>query len=233
MIPLGYSKIADYLDCPRKFHDKYVVPTNYDHESDKNSPALVKGNVMHESLEHYIKAVQAGREPKKLVAGAANAQKIVHTILDTYPIVEAEKQLSLDSNWNEVLCNDWWKPLNPKDEVYLRAKFDVVARDGDKATLLDWKSGKIREYQESDHGQLKLSATMIFSTDDTINEISSSYMFLEHKKTVTVKYFREDLEKMRRPFDEICSTINTTEHFDEKPSSSCRWCKSISCPLRK
>jgi CRISPR/Cas system-associated exonuclease Cas4 (RecB family) len=232
MIPLGYSKIADYLDCPRKFHDKYVVPSNYDHDADKNSPILTRGKELHASVEMYIRSRLENKYPKPLVQEAANAKGIVDRILDNYEYVQPEQRVAIDENWENIPITEFWKEKT-NQKTYMRAVYDIVAIEGDKALLCDVKTGKFRPYADSQHSQLKLSAAILMSVTPQVQSVKTAYLYIDHKKTVTVEFNRDQLEDIKQPFINIAKEINETEHFDEKPSSSCRWCKALSCPFRK
>lgn len=231
MTPLGFSKIALYLQCPRAFHDQYISK-EWDFQADANSPHLVRGTEVHKSAELYVIDKLAGIEPQPVTNEAKNVLKILDRIIDSYSFVSPEQRVAIDINWKQIPINVFWQSLDGR-ETYMRAVFDLIAVEGDKALLADFKTGKHRKYAESEHSQLKLSAAILFEMFPEVQNVQCSYLYVDHKQTENAFYTRDQLEDMKKPFDKIAKEINETEHFDEKVNQNCRWCKSLTCPMRK
>lgn len=227
-IALSFSRLSDYEACPLKFKQKYIDKSYPD---DSGNPAFAKGNALHKQMEDYTVWLTSDRsEP---------APKMTTTTQAAVPMLEGlykasngnifpEKQLAVDQEW--IACTWFDKP----DVVKYRAIIDcLVFLSETELLLIDWKSGKVRPYEDGPTSQLKLTAVVLFSLYPKIEKITSSYMFLEHKKTVKVDFYREELEEMRDNFDKAHEEVNLATDFPFKKNRYCNWCLSTDCPVKK
>ena len=67
--PRGWSRLSTVLQCPQKYAYKYLLsPEEGGGKQGGNSPALIKGSVIHLGLAHYyrrLQAVQQGEDPNQ------------------------------------------------------------------------------------------------------------------------------------------------------------------------
>jgi CRISPR/Cas system-associated exonuclease Cas4 (RecB family) len=229
-IPLSYSKISEYKSCPKLFYDKNVSK-DYDFEKDKKSVPLIKGNKYHEALENYVKQRQAGVTPVPLPDEIAAAGIMADRILGAYPTVVAEMSSSLDKNWQPQKIDNWWRVLDGSDP-YMRSKLDLTAIKGKKALLVDWKSGKFKDYSDSELSQLRMFAVVIMSMYPEIEEVETAYLYIEHQKKITETFYRKDYEALKRPFDEIAAEIYARVDFPATKNENCRWCSVNECQFK-
>lgn len=226
-IALSFSRLSDYEACPLKFKLKYITKEFPD---DSGNPAFVKGNEIHKQLENYINFLKGGTEPK-LNTHTQNAAPMLaklHKACDGN--IFAEKQIATNQEWDKC---DWFdKP----HIVKFRAIIDcLVFLDNETLLIIDFKSGKIREYEDGPTTQLKLTAAMLFSLYPKINKITSSYLFVEHKKTVKVDFQRDQLDELKSNFNDAHTIVNQDADFDYKKNQYCHWCAATSdqCPIKK
>lgn len=229
-IPLSYSKISEYKSCPKLFYDKNVTK-EYDFEKDKKSVPLIKGERYHTALENYVKQRQAGVTPVALPEEIAAAGILADKILESYPKVMAEMSSSLDSNWKPQKIDNWWRVLDGSDP-YMRSKLDLTAIKGDTALLVDWKSGKYRDYSDSELSQLRMFAVVIFSMYPEINTVETSYIYIEHKRKIREIFFRKDYEALKAPFDAIAKEIYERVEFPATKNENCKWCSVKECQFK-
>jgi CRISPR/Cas system-associated exonuclease Cas4 (RecB family) len=229
-IALSFSRLSDYEQCPLKFKQKYIDKSYPD---DSNNPAFAKGNALHKQMEDYVNWLRStDRNPEDKPIMTTVTQAAVPMVESLYDHCNGnlfpEKQLAVDQDW--FPC-DWYdKP----HKVKYRAIIDCMAFvNSEELLVIDWKSGKVRPYEDGPTTQLKLTAVILFNLYPKIQRITSSYMFLEHKKTVKKTFHREDLEAMQTPFDEAHLIINTVEEFPHKKNQYCNWCLSTDCPIKK
>jgi len=227
-IALSFSRISDYEQCPKKFESKYITKTYPD---DSNNIAFAKGNEIHSQLEKYIIFLKNNEQEPSLNTICKNVKPLLDNLYkacngNIYP----EKQIALDMNWEKC---DWFdKP----HIVKFRAIVDCLAFVNDETLMIiDFKSGKVRPYEEGETTQLKLTAAMLFSLYPNINNISSSYLFVEHKKTIKKDFSRDQYESLRKPFDDIYDIINQDGEFNYKKNKYCNWCLLTNehCPIKK
>lgn len=231
-IALSFSRLSDYEQCPLKFESKYIKKTYPD---DSNNPAFAKGKAIHKQLEDYVNFMRIGTDaenfPPTMGAHAKNAIGMIEKLYkvsngNIYP----EKQLAVDQNYRKC---DWFaKPT----VVKWRAIIDcLVFLDDETLLIIDWKSGKFREYEDGPTTQLKLTAVILFNLYPKINKITSSYMFVEHKRTVQVDFNRDQLVSMQEKFDDAYTTVNQDGDFLYKKNRYCNWCllDGSVCPVKK
>lgn len=222
---LSFSRLDTYLQCPRKFESMYVTK---DYPFENDSPALVKGKEIHSQLEDWMVAALKDSALPNLNAIAKNAVPIMTNILQNYTSISPENNLAI---------NDKWEPVGWFDkDVYYRAVVDLMAMKSDtEAVVIDYKTGKVRDYEAGDYAQLNLTAAMLFSIYPQLEVIKCYYLFVEHKKTSAVSFNRNTLESLRAPFDKIHNEINTTEFFDPKVNKYCRFCAipASRCELKR
>lgn len=228
-IALSYSRLSDFETCPLKFESKYIIK---DYPDDSDNPAFVKGNAIHKQVEDYINWMNSRN-------GEAPAMG-QHT-LDVVPMLEqiykasggqmhAEKQIAVDQDW--VKCDWFAKPSNVK----YRAIIDFMAFMSPEELLLgDIKSGKMREYEDGPTTQLRLTAAMCFNLFTRVKTITTAYFFVEHKKTVKVKFTRDQLADLMKPFDLRHKQVNEAKEFPFKKNKYCNWCDIPKgrCPVKK
>lgn len=226
LIALSYSRLSDYETCPLKFKQKYIDKSYPD---DSNNPAFVKGNAIHKQVEDFINFLNSddqdepsmGQHTKTVVPmlkklhNASNGQM--------FP----EKQIAVNQEWEK--CG-WFDP--PKVVKY-RAIIDFMVFLNPAVLILgDIKSGKLREYEDSPTSQLRLTAAMCFNLFPTVQKITTAYFFVEHDKTVKVKFTRDQLADLMAPFDEAHTQVNQEEEWPFKKNKYCHWCLSTDCPVK-
>lgn len=212
---LSFSRLDTYLQCPRKYESMYITK---DYPSQDDSPALISGKYVHSQLEEWMKAALKDKQLPNLNAIAKNAVPIMTNILENYTSISPENQLAV---------NDKWEPVGWFDkDVYYRAIVDLMALKSDsEAIVIDYKTGKVRDYEAGEYAQLNLTASMLFCIYPQLEVIKCYYLFVEHKKTCAVTFNRSTMERMREPFIRIHDEINSTEFFDPKVNKYCRWCQ--------
>ena len=140
----SYSRLKQYVDCPKSFHNKYVLEIE-----EPVSEALVLGKAVHAALERFLKAQQAGEKANMTECVAA-------------AVGEAALPISFDEALR--LC------LNPAihertfcyGPAVIETRFDVPLDDAGRYTLqgtidysetgladgsaylLDWKTNRVK-----------------------------------------------------------------------------------------
>lgn len=216
-IPLSWSRLSVYRQCPQQFEAKYITK-EYPDESD--NPAFEKGSRIHKQLEDYINWKKGkGKEPS-LCAEAKN----VLPIIDSYfkrinsQAISAEKQLALNHDWKA--CG-WFDNTSI---VKWRGIIDmIVLMRKNHLHLIDFKTGKVRPYAD-DRGQLHLTAAMLFELYPDVEQITTAYLFVEHKVTDQTTFHRKDHAKNKAAFDVEWLQVNEDKEFTAKKNQYCFWC---------
>ncbi len=217
-IALSYSRLSNYEQCPRQFQSKYITKTYPD---DSDNPYFIRGNKIHKQLDEYVKAMAMATETfsnfPDLSPEAANAVGIIESVYSNYTDIWSEQQIAVDENFNEI---SWFSKA-----AFYRVIYDLMAINGDKALLLDWKTGKVREYDDKPTGQLHLAAAICMAIKPEVDEVTTAYAFLEHKHTLAKTFYREDLPDMLEPFQKAYINVNDDKEFKPTVNKYCYFCK--------
>jgi hypothetical protein len=205
--PLSYSRVQCFKQCPAKFEHLYVNKDVVDEGSD----ATYYGTRVHESLEKYARSGNEG----ELTNETKQWKGLVDRILAKDGDKHYEFQMAIDPDC--VPC-DWFSP-----DVWLRGIADVLVVNGDKATVLDWKTGKVRE----DFTQMMVFACMVMYHFPEVNEVAGAFIWLKYDQISKAVYTRDALPAMWRQlstqFDKVQEAVDIGV-FPAKTSRLCGWC---------
>lgn len=197
----SYSGIKTYEGCPAAFKfsriDKLPSPSG---------PAAERGSMLHGQIEEVLK----GGLP------------FLHDdIAHLLPQLNELKAFGAKPE-HEFAINREWQPVKFKaDDVMLRGIIDVWVKNGSRAIISDWKSGKKRDYSD----QVKVYATVQFATEPDVEEIQPVIDFIDLKKSETYPIIRrDDFPKMKAELQGRIDAIESDKIFAPNPSQGCRWC---------
>lgn len=207
----SYTFLNTYDICPKQAFHRYVLK---DHPF-VGSDASKWGNVVHDALD---KRLSKGEPLPKEVAKYEFYAAAVEPLKP-----QTEMKLGIKRDGTPVPFFD--------DDVWLRGKADVAARQGSTAILLDWKTGKKRE----DPYELELQALMLQAAWPTVERITGHYVWLQDGvvgKAHDVSNTGETLQCLQEKADEI-------EHghkmgvWPTKAGPLCGWCPVLSCEFNR
>lgn len=201
----SYSALKLFENCPKRYYHQRIARE----VTDEKGEASLHGERVHKSLENNL----LGKEelPVELQEFTPVCDKLKESKGELTP----EKKLALDA---DLRPSHWFAK-----ETWLRAQIDVLVVDNDKATVIDWKTGKRRP----DAFQLEFSAMMVFTHQPTINEINAGFFWIPDKKLDPYKYKREEYDRL---LNNVLSKINRVEEaldhnvWPAKPSGLCNYC---------
>lgn len=213
-IALSHSRLSTYKQCPNKFKLQFLDKAFPD---DSDNPHFARGNRIHDQLDRYITWLNANQETNKpgLANEAMNAVPIIEGLFSVFDEVMGEQQVAVNRQWQKT---GWFA-----HDVYFRAIFDVVALADRHAVIVDWKTGKVREYDEYG-GQLHLNAAMLMSIYPEIQEVTVAYLFVDHKETIKVNFDRSELKELQKYFDHNHTLVNTEKQWEPRLNQYCKWC---------
>lgn len=212
----SHSKINTYETCPRKYQLIYVDKS---YKEDGDNPYFIKGQRLHKQLENYVVSKLAD-EPdmaKGMSIASRNAIPIVNKLMAKFPDYYPEQKICVDKNYNKLA---WFSK-----DAYYRAIIDFLAMSKVEAVLLDYKSGKVRPY-EGFGGQLHLSGFLMMMLYPKLQRVTSSYLYLEHKETITITIGRSDVMELKNHFEDKYKEINSDEEFKPKRNEFCMYCNA-------
>ena len=231
-IALSWSRLSDYQQCPLKFKLKYLDKDKKFKEDDSASPHLVRGKNVHAALERYVVQKTSNGELEVKITSipeVENTKPFVDRFLNNYEQVIPETQIAIDQNWQRV---EWFSR-----DAYYRAIFDLIAIRPSDVAIIDYKTGKMRDYDggPSGKGQLHLSAGIALHLWPKVPDVSTVYAYVDHKQTIPKYFKQEDAPKLRAHFDSMYEIVNSDKAFKPKVNEFCKWCPATRdmCPYSR
>ena len=214
LMPLSFSRLSTFESCPQKFDYLYLSKT----VKDSDNEFTLYGTRVHEALEKYGKA--GGEAPEApLQDDVKKFTPLVDRILRQTGTHHFEYQLAI--NADKQPC-DWFA-----GDVWIRGIADVLVVDGVRAWCIDWKTGK----PKPNPTQLQLFAALIFIHFPEVQEIRTSFVWLNHDDTTNstfTKAMAPHLWLALEPrFRRVQDTVDLGV-FQTKPSGLCRYCAARS-----
>lgn len=177
------------------------------------SAEMAAGNHVHRALEHRVKN---GTPLPADVPYEGIATRLLKAAVGGK--IEAEQKMALDANFNPVSF------FSKQPAVWVRSITDVTITKGDRALILDYKTGKPKHNSE----QLKLSAVVTFHHLPWIKEITNSFMWLKTGEVTKDKFTREDMPAIWQGFFPRVQRLEIAyaeNKWPKKPSGLCKnWC---------
>jgi len=211
-IPWSYSSLNMFKTCPAQFHAVKVVKT----AADKTSAAGEYGQYVHKAFEERLRDGKAlpsdlaHHEPKMAELEALPGQKFY------------EQRLALS------------RTLKPSGffarDVWSRGVLDLLAIDGDRAVVVDYKTSK----RVPAPTQLILCALYVFHTHPRVDVVDASYYMVTHQtQPASHQYKRSDVARLWKVFSpDLKQYVEAfkTDIWQERPSGLCKgWCPVTHC----
>lgn len=170
----SYSSLSLFQQCPRKYHQIRVVKNI----KESDTEALMYGKEVHKAAEDYV------REGQPIPAKFQFMKPYVDLLKDLAGDKLCEHQMGL----TEAL-----EPCGFFDKnVWWRGVADLLIIDGDKAHLIDYKTGKSSQY--ADVKQLELLALATFKHFPNITKIKAGLIFFVAQDLVKADFVDEQQE---------------------------------------
>lgn len=211
----SYSSLGLFQQCPKKYYHLRVAKDFKEPETE----ALTYGKQVHEAAEFYIKNGTPIPEKFAFIKSALDLLKQV-------------------GEGGEFLCEykmGLTRDLEPCDffasNVWWRGVADLVILKGDKAFLVDYKTGKSSRY--ADTKQLEILSLAMFKHFPDLKEVKAGLLFLVAEDLIKVSY------DTSAPAVRWVKWINETKQLEAayennvwnpKPNFSCKqYCAVTSC----
>ena len=211
----SYSSLKMYENCPYRYYRQKVVTDVQDVQGE----AAAYGEAIHKALELRL------RDKTPLPDHLAKFESVCHMIEQKPGVLELEREMTL----TESLTPTTWFAK----DAWLRSKLDVLVVDGDKATILDWKTGKRRPDPE----QLDIFAVQVFQHFPEVTVANTALVWL---KDMAVDKFSRRREDAPEIWERVLSKVARIKASDEtgkwvvRPSGLCPWCPLHGkCPATK
>lgn len=208
----SYSKKKNYDTCPKR-HYEVDIQKNYTESSEQ----LEWGNAVHKALADAC----SGKAP--LPDTMREYQKWVDVVKGAPGKLLVEQKFAI--------TRDFQSSPYFGQSVWYRGICDVLCLNGNTATALDWKTGKIKH----DSIQLMLMAQCIFTFYPEIKQVKTRFIWLQEDCTTPEIWNRDTIMREWVPLlPEIAAmeAASQTLTYPPKPGKLCRsWCPVTSCPF--
>ena len=221
-IAWSWSRLSDFEQCPRKFQGRYI--TKDFPKPDFDAPHFVKGRAAHKLLEDHFKG--EGELHGTVTENGLDFSfdfRFLSKISDEikkHRRVFPELQVTFDVRMNEI---SWFDK-----KAWCRVIFDLLIIIGDYAVIIDWKTGKVKEYSD----QLKLFAGAVMTKYPNIKKVLTCYVWVDHPKQppVWAEYTDKDREHIWQEFgdrSELIQLANESGNWPAKKNIFCKWCDAL------
>lgn len=209
----SYSSLSLFQQCPRKYHRLKVVKDI----KDKETEALIYGKEVHRVAEEYI------RDGTPIPAKHNYIQKY----LDPLKALPGEKLCEYQMGLT--------KELNPcgfmDKEVWWRGIADLLVINGEKATLVDYKTGKSSKY--ADIKQLELLSLATFKHFPEVKSVKAGLVFFVAEDLVKAEFVDAQLHDIWAKWAPELLRLEKSYEVDvwnAKPNFTCRnYCPVKDC----
>jgi len=208
----SFSALKTFETCPRKYHAEKVEKL-YPFEETEHT---IYGKKVHLAAEKYI------RDGEPLPKGMEQFKPA----LDALNNIPGDKHCEL-----EMALTADRKPTDFKgDDVWVRGIADLVIINGDRARVVDYKTGSAKY---PDKKQLELMALMVFEYFPEVTQVKAALAFLLHDVVVKGKYNRKEADKLWQRWDQRTAILDAAfenDNWPPNPNGLCRkWCPVVTC----
>ncbi len=214
-IPWSFTGINQFINCPRQFEAVRVSKTVKESQGD----AQLWGEYVHKQFENRQR--DGTPLPSDLLE-----HELYMLQLETLPGTHlCEQKVSLNKNLQACgfFANDVWN----------RGVLDFVAINHHVATIVDFKTGKVKP----DLKQLALFALFIFHTYPQVTQCLTKYYWTQTKTETTEEFLRGRIPEIWAKFLPDLKQYNEafkTNTWQPRQSGLCHgWCPVSECEFWK
>lgn len=211
----SHSAVELFRQCPRRYFETRVAKSVKD---EFKGPKADWGTAVHKAMERRVRLGVA------LPSNMSQYEKVAGKLADMQGTLLTEQQLAINEQHEPV---EWFAK-----NVWCRAIIDFCAIHpaGDKAMVLDYKTGKRKE----DDGQLALCAAMIFDHYPEVDTVVSGFVWMGERaafdKVTFKRKYADRLWGLYTPDVDRIEHAMDAGRWPEKPSGLCNgWCPVTQC----
>lgn len=203
----SYSLLTSFEQCPKRYFHVRVAKD----VPDPPGEAAKWGTEVHKHLE--LRVTDNTPLPQPLEYLEPMMSKILATPHDE---IHAERQYCFNQDFQEVT---WFSK-----EAWCRSVVDLELRKGDKALILDHKTGK----RKPDSDQLRLFAAVVMTADESLNRVTTGFLWLKDNRIDKETYTRDDVAGIWQDYLARVARLEAAFESNKwvpKPSGLCKaWC---------
>ena len=212
----SYSRLRDYLSCPRKYHE-VTVQKRFSEPATKEQAT---GDNLHAAMKRRVEqAMPLPTAFKDLSDWGDEAAKIIHP----FQVTVCEKEVALTRDLKVTGYFDgnvWFRAKLDWLTIYPKSKTEDIGR------VIDYKTGK----PSDDIIQLAIYAQTVFSMFPKVIAVRAEYWWTQIKDKTHDIFLREDMAQL---WEELTPSLQSMEqaHKDNNfPPKRNGLCKAH-CPV--
>jgi len=207
-----YSQLDSFETCPKKFYHLRVAKDFKDPPNEHS----IWGERVHKAFEDRINhGTPLGEGMRQWEGIARKVERLPGTKY-------TEIKLSIDRAFQPAPWGSSWS----------RGIADLLVINGEKAVVLDYKTGKRKPSE-----QLALYTAYAFAHHEEVREVTSGFVWLKERKIDKQRFERKDLPDIWQSFLPRVSKLEKAyerEKWPAKPSGLCNgWCPVNTCEFYK
>lgn len=212
LVAWSYSRLSNFEQCPKKFYHLSVAKDI----KEPPSEAMRYGSEVHKAIELRIS------KNKPFELHLKHLEPLISRFATAPGQVLVEQQLALSTNMKPT---GWFD-----SDVWCRAIIDFAAVKGDKALIVDWKTGAMKD----DFTQQKVAAAMFLVYFPEVTTIDMMYYWLKDKKPTMETLHKKDVKHVWAAVTKRVKKYNhahAVTEFEARPSGLCKkHCPVTNCP---
>lgn len=215
MTAWSYSSIKTFEQCPKKYYHLKVAKD----VKDTGSAATVYGTEVHKAAENYIK--DGVEVPPKF--------SFIRPVVEALSKIDGDKhceiKLGVAYDGAEYTPTTFFG-----SDVWWRGIADLLIVNGDKAYLVDYKTGKNAKY--ADTKQLDIMAGAVFVHYPQVNRVKSALAFVVSNDFIKKDHTRDLYKSYLSTFDPLLERLAAAEENDVWNAVSgplCAYCPVVKC----
>ena len=245
MLSLSPSKITTFLECPFKYECDCDTETRKKYK--RESAPLVFGNLIHGTLNDYFKrtakearSMQRLRDlfKEKFNKNLAKHERIFgdkKTITEYVLRARAMFENFMNGEFASVepFITEEFPRYHLNPDLELSGKYDRIDNLDGQLTVVDYKTGKIRE-EAIDSFQLDFYELLLGYIYPDFSVKRKVFYFLDENQVTEIPVKGEDVIGIKERILEVADKIRLTKEFKPKQNDTCRFCDyQPICPLMK
>lgn len=210
----SFSRMKGFETCPKQYYHVNILKQFPFEETE----ATRYGTEFHKAAEDYM------RDGTPIPGRFSFAEGMLKALNDKPGTKHCELKMGLTKDLQP--CGFFDKG------VWFRGIVDLLIIDGDRAFIIDYKTGKSARY--ADTGQLQLMALSIFAHFPEVKRVKAGLLFVIADAFVPADYSVADKEALWSPWIkkyERLEKAHETNVWNPVPSGLCRkHCPVVECP---
>lgn len=225
-LPLSYSRLNLFLQCPRKFYLRYIEGLE-----EPPTPAMQIGKSVHDALDTLIKTrgdmlkalEKLDTLPKQDYTTAKRRFNTGVRMLQGLPVAASELKFGMDNKFNKVDFES--------SDCFFRGVIDIVISNGDGSySVRDWKTG----WSDPDPRQVITYSLPLIRGGLKVNDAGFfllatggmySYAIDDLEVSHALNFIKKTWQSIKDRFEEAeRDGVDPIEKFQPNVSGGCSYC---------